>query len=412
MRIPRNLPFLLKVYFIAGTVIFVAGAILHNNSLLKRMKEQSESTTQLFSRFVGITLEEAEDQVRQDFFREIQTAIDLPYILTDTEGRPLIWNGIGIEMGGDEDYTRGIDFDPEHPDDPVLESVYRMSKEFDRINRPVVVEGTGYSLIIHYGHSRLTRELAYAPYIQFAVLVIFLLFGFLGFRTMKQGEQRSIWVGMAKETAHQLGTPLSSIMGWLAIIREQADKAGAPESLSSAVIEAQADVDRLSRISSRFGKIGSAPDLEYQEMVAIIRETVDYFERRRPSLKIESTIDLDAEELPLVRCSTDLLGWVFENLIKNSLDAIAGREGKIHIKAVMNTSENHIEIRFSDNGKGMTAGLRRRAFDPGITTKKRGWGLGLALVKRIVEEIHGGSIRIIHTQPDRGTEFLMTFPVD
>ncbi|MBU8922402.1 MAG: hypothetical protein KOO63_11350 [Bacteroidales bacterium] len=412
MRIPRNLPFLLKVYFIVGTVIFVSSALLHNNSLLRRMKEQSESTTQLFSRFVGITLEEYEDRAHQDFLREIQSAIDTPYILTDAEGSPLIWNGIGIEMGGDEDYTRGIDFDPENPDDPVLEKVYRMSKEFDRINRPVVVEGTGYSLIIHYGHSRLTRELAYAPYIQFIVLVIFLLFGFLGFRTMKKGEQRSIWVGMAKETAHQLGTPLSSIMGWLAIIKDQADKTGTSESLSSAIIEAQADVDRLSRISSRFGKIGSAPDLEYQEMVAIIRETVDYFERRRPALKIESTIDLEAEELPLVRCSTDLLGWVFENLIKNSLDAIVGKDGKIHIRAVMNPNENRIEIRFSDNGKGMTSWLKRRAFDPGITTKKRGWGLGLALVKRIVEEIHGGTIRIVQTQPDHGTEFLMTFPVD
>lgn len=410
MKTPRNLPFLLRVYFIAGTVIFVSFALLYNNSLIKRMKAQSESTTELFSRFIGISLEEARNKERQDFFKEIQGSISLPYILSDLSGRPYIWNEIGIEQLGDE-YQRSAEFNPSAPDDSLLEMVYLKALEFDRINDPVVVEGEGYALMIHYGNSRLTRELSYAPYIQIAVLVVFLLFGFLGFRVMQLGEQRSIWVGMAKETAHQLGTPLSSIMGWLEIMKDQTTRTECGEKFSSALIEASADVERLSRISSRFGKIGSVPELEYQELAPVIEETVGYFERRRPALKIDSTISVEIEELPLLRFSYDLMGWVFENLIKNSLDAIAGRDGKINIVVKMNNSEKRVEITFSDNGKGMNASLKRRIFSPGITTKKRGWGLGLALVKRIVEEIHGGSIKVAYSQPGKGTTFFITFPV-
>jgi signal transduction histidine kinase len=228
---------------------------------------------------------------------------------------------------------------------------------------------------------------------------------------MKIGEQRSIWVGMAKETAHQLGTPLSSIMGWITMIREDVEKTGCSKKLAQAIDETAADVERLSKISSRFSKIGSMPKLEYHELAPIIEDTVEYFERRRPSLKIHSTISVELEELPLIRCSKDLLGWVFENLMKNSIDAIAGDAGKIHITGGYNKVEKRVEITFSDNGKGMSSGVRGRIFSPGFTTKDRGWGLGLALVKRILEEIHHGTIRVVSTQPGKGTTFLITLPV-
>ena len=266
--------------------------------------------------------------------------------------------------------------------------------------------------MIHYGASKLSRELRVAPFVQLGVFIIFILFGLLGMRAVKTGEKRLIWVGMAKETAHQLGTPLSSIMGWLAIIREKASEEGCSNALDEPIDEASADVDRLSRISSRFSKIGSAPSLEYQKISPIIEETVDYFERRRPALKINSTIEIDIEELPLIRCSADLLGWVFENLIKNSLDAIAGENGKINITGRVDRGENAVVILFRDNGKGMNSGMKKKVFDPGYTTKSRGWGLGLALVKRIVEEIHGGSIKVAHTHLGEGTTFQLIFPVD
>ena len=412
LRIPGNLPFLLKIYFIAGTCILVTGALLYNNSLMTRMKAQSEKTTRLFSRFIGIAMEDVSEESSQDFIREVRGAISLPFVLTDRAGRPVVWSGIGIDMLADDEYGRVIDFDPDDPDDPLLEKVQRTAMQFDHVNEPVSVESETLALVIHYGPSKLSRELRVAPFVQLGVFIIFIIFGLLGMRAVKTGEQRLIWVGMAKETAHQLGTPLSSIMGWLAIIRDKASEEGCSSALDGPVDEASADVDRLSRISSRFSKIGSAPPLEYEKISQIIEDTVDYFERRRPALKINSTIEIDVEELPLVRCSADLLGWVFENLIKNSLDAIAGKDGKINISGRVDRGENAVVILFSDNGKGMSAGMKKKVFDPGYTTKSRGWGLGLALVKRIVEEIHGGSIKVAHTHPGDGATFEITFPVD
>ena len=411
MRAPRNLPFLLKVYLIAGSIVIVACSVIYNNSLIRKMSAQSDNATRLFSRFIALELDQAGEAGSYHFMQDILGAIDNPFIITDAAGRPMIWDPkIGIPPIGD--YGRLLDFNPASPNDPVLEQVLRRAHAFDRINEPIPIETEHFKVVLHYGASSLSRELAVAPYIQLGVLVIFVLFGFLGFRAMKIGEQRSIWVGMAKETAHQLGTPLSSIMGWIAIIREELASAPCSDKLAGAIDEVSTDIDRLSKISARFSKIGSAPKLDLQELAPIIEETVDYFERRRPSLKIHSTITTDLEELPLTRCSKELLGWVLENMIKNSLDAIAGDGGKIHIQCRMNEKEKRVEIVFSDNGKGMSPGVRKRIFSPGFTTKNRGWGLGLTLVKRIVEDIHGGSIRVLHTQPGKGTTFLVTFPVD
>jgi two-component sensor histidine kinase len=412
MRAPKNLPFLLKVYFIVGGVVLVTLALYYNSTLIRRMQAQAESTTRLFSRFIAIELRDVTDASRRNFIREVRNAINLPFVMTDAEGRPMVWNEIGIPMVSEDEYGRIQKFNPSAPNDPMLERILMKALHFDRVNEPVQIETEDISFVIHYGPSKLARELAVAPYILFAVFILFVLFGFLGFRAMKIGEQHSIWVGMAKETAHQLGTPLSSIMGWIEMVREEVKDTSCSDRLSLAIEETATDVDRLSKISARFSKIGSAPKLEYQELAPVIEETVDYFERRRPSLKIHSTITVELEELPLIRCSRDLLGWVFENLIKNSLDAIADEGGKINIIGRTNRREGRVEITFSDNGKGMSPSMRKRIFSPGFTTKSRGWGLGLALVKRIVEEIHHGTIKVLHTQSGVGTAFLITIPID
>ena len=413
MRVPRNLPFLLKLYFLIGGAVIVAFALLYNDSLIRRMRAQSENTTSLISRSVAVALKQPSSEDNRAFILAVRDRFDIPFILTDAMGKPWVWNEeTGVRQLGDDEYDRIERFDPASPDDQLLEEVLAKAAEFDRSNRPIPIEGGGFSLVLHYGSSSLTRTLAAAPYIQLGVLVVFLLVGFLGFRAIKLGEQRMIWVGLAKETAHQLGTPLSSIMGWLAMIREEIAASACSEKLARAIDEVSTDVDRLGKISARFSKIGSAPKLELQELPAIVEETVDYLERRRPALKINSTITMEFEELPLVRCSRELIGWVVENLVKNALDAMAGEEGKIHIQCRMNRRDRRVEMIVSDTGRGMTPRVRARVFDPGFTTKSRGWGLGLALVKRIVEEMHGGTIRVLQTQPGAGTTFLVTFPVD
>lgn len=195
-------------------------------------------------------------------------------------------------------------------------------------------------------------------------------------------------------------------------MREERQSNRCSDRFDRALEEISTDIDRLSKISSRFSKIGSRPKLEYQELTPIIVNTVRYFERRMPALKKNSTISLDIEELPLIRCSKELLEWVFENLTKNALDAIEQGEGRINIRCRMNKEKGSVEILFSDNGKGMNPRMKKEIFSPGFTTKKRGWGLGLALVKRIIEDIHRGSIKVLHTQPGEGTTFFMSLPVD
>jgi hypothetical protein len=413
IKLSRNLPFLIKVYFILGGIVLVVSMLYYNNTLINRMREQAESTTRLFSQFTALALSRVENSGSRQFVREIREAMVLPLVITDARGRPMIWNEIDLPQVSDSEYSRLLDFDPENPDDPLLERVMDKARSFDRINDPIPVDASGQRLLIHYGLSGLARELKIAPYVQLGVFLVFALFGFMGFTNLKKSEQRSIWVGMSRETAHQLGTPISSLMGWLEIIKGELRKSDpGSEKIDSAVQEAELDVERLSRISSRFSKIGSAPRMEYRDIGAIISNTVDYFKRRRPALSIKSIITVDLEEMPEIRCSEDLMEWVFENLIKNSLDAISGGEGRIEIEGSFNRKSGRIEIKFSDTGKGIPPAIRNRIFAPGITTKKRGWGLGLALVKRIVEEIHDGSISLADTGVGRGTTFILRFPVE
>jgi signal transduction histidine kinase len=412
MRAPTNLGFLLKVYIIVGSIVIVTLALYYNHTLIKRMQEESVNATRLFSRFIAIELPQVKDQSRNEFIREVLAATTVPYILADANGRPMIWNGIDLPPVGDDEYSRLLDFDPLNPNDELLEQVLLKARQFDRNNEPLLIESESLTLVLHFGPSKLSSELARAPYVQLGVLVLFVLFGFLGFRSMKVGEQRSIWVGLAKETAHQLGTPISSLMGWVSHMKEECANTEASNRMIEIVDEVSTDINRLSMISARFSKIGSAPKLEYQEITPIIEETVGYFEHRRPSLKMNSTFTIEIEELPFIRCSKELLGWVFENLIKNSLDAIAEKEGRIHIKGRVDKREKRVVITFTDDGKGMNHNIKNRIFSPGFTTKDRGWGLGLALVKRIVEEYHRGSIKVTNTQPNKGTTFQITFPID
>jgi NtrC-family two-component system sensor histidine kinase KinB len=411
MRAPTNLSFLLKVYIIVGSIVIVTLALYYNHTLIMRMEEESVNVTRLFSRFIAIELPHVKEQGRDEFIREVMAAA-VPYILTDATGRPMIWSGIDLPQVGDDEYSRLLDFDPLNPNDKLLERVLHKAQQFDRNNEPILIETEKLTFVLHFGPSKLSSELARAPYVQLGVLVLFVLFGFLGFRAMKVGEQRSIWVGLAKETAHQLGTPISSIMGWVSHMKAECGNTDVSDRMKEIVEEVSTDISRLSMISDRFSKIGSKPRLEYQKITPIIEETVAYFERRRPSLEIHSTITIEMEELPFIRCSKELIGWIFENLIKNSLDAIAEEDGRIHIKGVVDRKEKRIIITFADNGKGMSPTIKNRIFSPGFTTKNRGWGLGLALVKRIVEEYHKGSIKVTSTQPNKGTTFQITFPVD
>lgn len=250
---------------------------------------------------------------------------------------------------------------------------------------------------IFYEESLIITQLRYFPYVQLIILSLFLLVSYALFSIFRNAEQNQVWVGMAKETAHQLGTPLSSLMAWMELLKE---KNVDPMALT----EMRKDIDRLEVITERFSKIGSAPDLAPEKLYHTLRATVLYLRPRLPSrARIEVVAPADTEvQVPLNRA---LFSWVLENLIRNAIDAMSG-EGSITIDIIPDNDQIHIDV--ADTGKGIPQSQLNTVFQPGFTTKKRGWGLGLSLSKRIIEQYHGGKIFVKKSVPGKGTTFRIT----
>ncbi len=261
-------------------------------------------------------------------------------------------------------------------------------------NTPLTVDlGDGHMYYIFYSQSDLLTKLKYYPYIQFGVIGLFLIIAYVLFSTARKAEQDQVWVGMSKETAHQLGTPLSSLMAW----NEHLITLGVDESV---VKEMQQDVKRLNTITDRFSKIGSQPAMESESVNQILEEAVDYL-KRRTSRNVLYTLQLPEEQVvaPLSRA---LFEWVIENLCKNAVDAM---EGKGHIEIVLRDVPEGLEIDITDSGKGIPKANFKTVFEPGYTTKSRGWGLGLSLCKRIIETYHKGKIFVLRSEQGKGTTF-------
>lgn len=247
---------------------------------------------------------------------------------------------------------------------------------------------------IYYKDSIILTQLKYYPYFQLLVIALFLLVSYIAFSTSRKAEQNQVWVGMAKETAHQLGTPLSSLIAWLEIIKGKSPN-------DEFVIELEKDVQRLSTITDRFSKIGSAPALKKENLTTVIENAIGYIRTRSSSkviFSLENAQQYDVEA-PL---NIALFDWVLENIFKNAIDAMSG-EGKIHVKITDQQQFAYIDI--SDTGKGIPKSKYKDVFKPGFTSKSRGWGLGLSLSKRIVEEYHEGQIFVKSSELNKGTTF-------
>jgi signal transduction histidine kinase len=263
---------------------------------------------------------------------------------------------------------------------------------------------------VHYGESSMIREMRFVPALELAAFGIVVLLGFLGFRNAKLAELRSIWVGMARETAHQLGTPISSLMGWVELIREHARGGGRIDDLSTMTDEMQRDLERLEKVSLRFNQIGSTPRTKRQDVVVVLRDAVDYLRWRVRGLGRNIEIVERYEDVPLVDINRELMEWVVENLVKNAVEALPEGGGRVEISTAHLARDGAVEVLVADTGKGLTAAERRRVFLPGYSTKRRGWGLGLALARRIIEEYHKGRLVVKWSEPGKGTTFSITLP--
>ena len=252
---------------------------------------------------------------------------------------------------------------------------------------------------IYYDDSTVLKQLAHFPFIQMSIIAIFLLVAYLAFSSSRRAEQNKVWIGMSKETAHQLGTPISSLMAWIEILKQD-------ESNASYVAEMQKDIDRLQMIAERFSKIGSLPTLQPCNLSEAINTAVGYMRTR-----VASNITLDVKDNTshsvMVRLNTSLFNWVIENMIKNAIDAMEGK-GCITIK--LNETLKFAEILITDTGKGLAKNQFKAIFSPGYTTKERGWGLGLSLVQRIVNEYHRGKIAVQSSELGVGTTFRILLP--
>jgi signal transduction histidine kinase len=251
----------------------------------------------------------------------------------------------------------------------------------------------------YYGHTALLDQVRYYPLIQLLLVAVLIFFIVYSISTSNRSTQNQVWAGMAKETAHQLGTPISSLQGWIEMLKEQ----GTP---AETVSELQKDVDRLKLVSDRFSKIGSIPSLEKSDLILQVQQMVDYM-RKRTTSKVLFSFEAEGHTHLEANISPPLFDWVIENLLKNALDAMEGK-GQIDIR--MRDEPEQVVIDVSDTGKGISTGNIRRVFDPGFTTKKRGWGLGLSLSKRIMETYHKGELFVKQSDIGKGTTFRIVIP--
>ncbi|HYM92666.1 MAG TPA: HAMP domain-containing sensor histidine kinase, partial [Chitinophagaceae bacterium] len=306
---------------------------------------------------------------------------DIPIIETDEHDNP---SGLYVNLDSDE---------------VAADSTYlrRKVNQYKKLHDPVRVEITSNPSTFnkyYYGESKLLNEVRYYPLVQLFIVGLFIIITLMALRSSYRSVQNQLWAGMAKETAHQLGTPVSSLEGWVEMMKEK------PEN-EKLVKELSKDVNRLRLVSDRFGKIGSTPHLEKLDLVEQINSMVDYI-RKRAAGKVNFVVNTHGEQQIPAMISGPLFDWVIENLLKNSLDAMEGR-GTCSVD-ILNGKEN-ITIDVSDTGKAISRQNISKVFKPGFTTKKRGWGLGLTLSKRIIEQYHKGQIFVKHSEPGKGTTF-------
>lgn len=270
-------------------------------------------------------------------------------------------------------------------------------KQFRESNRPFILKLSDTPYIAnkyYYGNTNLLDEVRYFPVIQLIIVALFIIITIISITSRQLATQNQVWAGMAKETAHQLGTPISSLQGWLEMLKEE-------KGLEHITRELEKDVNRLKLVSDRFGKIGSTPQLEETDLVAQIEHMVEYIRKRAPGRVLFSIHTNEAKKVT-AKISPPLFDWVIENLLKNALDAM---EGKGEISINIRDAVEEILIDVKDTGKGISPAHLRKIFTPGFTTKKRGWGLGLSLSKRIIEQYHKGQLFVKSSEPGKGTTF-------
>ena len=376
-------------------LLIAVGLALHlyTQRIVTKLRSEARSMVQFYAgMYARIGDTDSPDDI-SFIFDQIIRKTHFPLIQTDADRNPVGWKGLSIS--------------PDDTSAAALHAVERMVRQMERQIDPVPVTYGDYVLgYLYYGDSRMIQQLRWLPTIEMGILGLFILAGFIGYANIKRSEQRHIWVGMAKETAHQLGTPISSIMGWLEVMRSRQDQGG-----DTICDELEKDLNRLERVSKRFSQIGSRPDLKKGDLAGLLKEVTAYIRRRAPQMGRRVTISEQLDRVPPVALNAELFGWAVENILKNSLDAMDKDKGNVDVRLGEDAQSNLVWIEIADNGRGMEPAQARRIFRPGFSTKKRGWGLGLTLARRIIAEYHGGKVFVKETRPKEGTTIRIELKV-
>jgi len=367
----------LKITLLLVGVFIAIVSLFYTNTLVKQLAHEERKNVELWAHGMQKLGEIDNNSDLSIILEVVKNNTTVPLIIVDKNDHILYHKNLDSTKTSDSLYLQKELKEMKLENPPIINNLTKNEKQY-----------------IYYKDSFLLTKLLYYPYIQLSIILIFILIAYYAFDSSRKSEQNQVWVGMSKETAHQLGTPISSLMAWLEILKEDSKD-------QKFLNEIESDIQRLETIADRFSKIGSTPQLEKTDITQLLTESINYIQARISSqITIENKIN---NQNPIfVSINAPLFSWVIENLLKNAADAMKG-EGKISF--LITDVQQFLYIDITDTGKGIAKKNHKNIFNPGYTTKKRGWGLGLSLAKRIIEDYHKGKIFIKQSEPNKGTTF-------
>ena len=373
----------IRTVLIVVAIIIAVSSLFVSQSLVKDLSREEHSKMELFAQAYQ-SLSDADENTDLGLVLSVLSGNKtIPVIVVDENNEVKSYLNIEIRKADTLTYLNGY--------------VERMRSLGNSIKIYFDESDTEHYNEVCFDESLLLNRLTVYPYIQMGVVLLFVLIAIFALLSFKKTEQNRVWVGLSKETAHQLGTPISSLMAWTELLKDKYD--------DELITEMEKDVNRLQMVAERFSKIGSMPEPVTADMVGVLDGVIDYVEHRSPAT-VKFVRDFPNPPVN-ARVNASLFGWVIENICKNAVDAMSGK-GRLTIK--LTEDKNHVTIDVTDTGKGIAKNSWRSIFDPGYTTKERGWGLGLSLAKRIVTEYHKGKIYVAHSELNKGTTFRIEIP--
>ena len=381
MKLYRHAGNIKASLFILG-VALVIGLLAYTQKLVGELRNDNREIVHLYANLIANVVQDDNDANLDFVFENIIQKVKFPLIQTDIKHIPQMWKNLPESVKTEKE-------------------IIKFLKTVDQYNLPIPltykdnIVGEITFGFLHYGDSSIVEKLRLWSFIEIIAIGIFIFLGFSGFSFIRNNEKKHIWVGMARETAHQLGTPVSALMGWVDWLKNH------PEKTPEIIPEMEADLQRLEQISRRFSKMGSQSDFEEFDLSERIEKIVYYLNKRLPSLGKKVELINDIQPGIMITANGSLLAWSIENIIRNGIDAIEKENGQVNISLRQDVSG--IKIRIIDNGKGIPKKDWKNIFRPGFSTKQAGWGLGLSLSNRIVEDIHDGNLTVIDSSSEYGT---------